>query len=436
MVMTYSFSTRKGTALAYSIPVPTDTTGYTLSVEFSPVKSFASPVTKAATGSGTNVQISLTANEVDSIGDSYYRVKGVKSGVTSELQSGTINQLPRGAASGSVLTSGYDRNDNIRTIRTDAVGRQKISHAQPDVISANLVAIGDALIIDLDSLSDVQFFMRGAAHAGYNLTFEYSPNTTAEPGYMAAATPADGDWYPALAKNVGVISVPATSTGVLTANSTSSWETSVPAAVKVRARVTARTSGTLTVSGTASTAARPVQIGVTGAVTVTSVTPGSTAASLGKVEDAAHATGDVGVAIWGVRAPATPAAPTSAVGDYSYLMVDAEGKIIPVGSADPVNTVQAISDLTLTTDVAIIAAGAAGIRTYVTELTFDNTGAAAARVIVSDGATRLFTATVPAGSTFQKTFNTPLRGTAATALNVKLGAAGTVTVSVQGYRGI
>lgn len=184
-------------------------------------------------------------------------------------------------------------------------------------------------------------------------------------------------------------------------------------------------------------ASQAVPVAVIGGTNVNAVSPGTAAGQLGKAEDAAHATGDVGVAVWGVRAGTTPSAPTSAVGDYSQILVDAEGKLITAASsADPANTVQAVTDLTLTTNVAIIAAGAAGIRNYVTDLTFDNTGAAAARVVVDDGTTRVFTATVPAGTTFTKVFDTPLRGTAATAVNARLAAAGTVTVSAQGFRGI
>lgn len=328
--------------------------------------------------------------------------------------------------------AGRDRNDDTHTILTDLAGRTKISHAQPDAVSADLVAINDALVIDLDSMSDVMFFARGAAHVGFNLAFEYSPDTTTAAGYTPAATPANGNWYPLLAKNVGVLAVPGTATGVLTSNSMSSWELSAPAATRIRARVTARTSGTLTVSGVASTAARPVTVGVTGSVTAL---PGTSASSLGKAEDAVHASGDTGVAVLGVRA-AAPVAPASGTGDYSIMLVDAEGKLIPAGSADPINTVQGIVDLTTTAATALLAAGAAGMRAYVTDLTLENTGAAVARVTISDGVTRMFSVTVPAGTTWTKTFGTPLRGTAATAVNAALTAAGTVTASLQGYRGI
>lgn len=59
-----------------------------------------------------------------------------------------------------------------------------------------------------------------------------------------------------------------------------------------------------------------------GDVDVTSVTPGTTASSLGKAEDAAHATADVGVMALAVR-KATPANVSDTDGDYEPLQVSA-----------------------------------------------------------------------------------------------------------------
>lgn len=56
----------------------------------------------------------------------------------------------------------------------------------------------------------------------------------------------------------------------------------------------------------------------------TSVTPGTSAAHLGKAEDAAAGNGDTGVAVWGV-AQATPSA-TAADGDYIAFKTDANGR--------------------------------------------------------------------------------------------------------------
>lgn len=175
---------------------------------------------------------------------------------------------------------------------------------------------------------------------------------------------------------------------------------------------------------------------VSGNVGVTSLTPGTTGTSLGKAEDAAHASGDTGIATWGVRQPATPAVPTSAAGDYSYILVDSEGKQIPSGQGAPETAFQSYTALTATTNVALRAAGGAGIRNYVKDLVLDNTGASAARVIVQDGTTTIFSATIPASSSVMYSFGQPLRGTAATALNAQLGATGTVSVTASGFLGV
>lgn len=58
----------------------------------------------------------------------------------------------------------------------------------------------------------------------------------------------------------------------------------------------------------------------------TSITPGTGAANLGKAEDAAHTTGDVGVMMLGVRQDAD-SSPVSASGDYHAPMFDNAGNL-------------------------------------------------------------------------------------------------------------
>lgn len=58
----------------------------------------------------------------------------------------------------------------------------------------------------------------------------------------------------------------------------------------------------------------------------TSVTPGVAATNLGKAEDAAHVTGDTGVAVWAVRTD-TAAASSGTTGDYEAFHTDALGKL-------------------------------------------------------------------------------------------------------------
>lgn len=61
-------------------------------------------------------------------------------------------------------------------------------------------------------------------------------------------------------------------------------------------------------------------------VAATSVVPGTDATNLGKAEDAAHTTGDVGVQILGVRND-TNAARSGADGDYTPIRTDSAGNV-------------------------------------------------------------------------------------------------------------
>ena len=72
-----------------------------------------------------------------------------------------------------------------------------------------------------------------------------------------------------------------------------------------------------------------VELGA-GTAVVGEVTIGATttaAGDLGKAEDVAHASGDVGVASWGVRDDAPPAAVSGAAGDYEPLHTNAFGAV-------------------------------------------------------------------------------------------------------------
>lgn len=92
--------------------------------------------------------------------------------------------------------------------------------------------------------------------------------------------------------------------------------------------------------------------------------------------------------------------------------------------------------LTNTDSTALKAAGAAGIKNYLTGLQIIQGGTTANVVQVLDGETVIWQGYVDtsAGQQIAVSFPTPLRGTAATALNVKLGTGtGPVYVNAQGY---
>lgn len=90
-----------------------------------------------------------------------------------------------------------------------------------------------------------------------------------------------------------------------------------------------------------------------------------------------------------------------------------------------------------TVDKVAKAAGAAGIRNYVTGVDLINVGTVATEFVIKDGATVVWRTFLPANMTtpVDVTFSTPLRGTAATAVNlacITTGAA--VYANTQGYQ--
>ncbi len=95
-----------------------------------------------------------------------------------------------------------------------------------------------------------------------------------------------------------------------------------------------------------------------GDVDVTSVVPGVAATNLGKAEDAAHASGDVGVAAMSVRADAA-AALSGADNDYQPLITDANGRlhVLDANTAAITTAVQIMDDWDATHDSAASADG-------------------------------------------------------------------------------
>lgn len=82
-------------------------------------------------------------------------------------------------------------------------------------------------------------------------------------------------------------------------------------------RVTTSTDSTI---GTVTTVSAITAVGT--------ITPGTAASSLGKAEDAAHTSGDVGVFALGVRNDAGATAGSNTNGDYTQLSTDANGRTI------------------------------------------------------------------------------------------------------------
>ena len=169
----------------------------------------------------------------------------------------------------------------------------------------------------------------------------------------------------------------------------------------------------------------------------TSVTPGTSAAHLGKAEDAAHASGDTGVALL-TRRITSNATSAGASADYATLDSDDDGRVYvnPFGaSVDKFFTAVSASDITNTTSTSVKAAVASN-RHYITSLSISNMHASVnTRVDVLDGATVIWQCAAAAnGGGCTHTFPTPLRGSVNTAINCQNATTGAATrCAISGY---
>ena len=137
---------------------------------------------------------------------------------------------------------------------------------------------------------------------------------------------------------------------------------------------------------------------------------------------------------------ARSANPTAvATGDVTRALATLLGKQVVYPYALPGTTWQyagPTGGITDTADDAIQAAGGAGVRHYLTSLTVINSHATVGtEVVIKDGSTVIHRGyAAAAGGGYTLTFPTPLRGTAATALNVACITTGSATVvSASGF---
>ena len=150
--------------------------------------------------------------------------------------------------------------------------------------------------------------------------------------------------------------------------------------------------------------------------------------------DAHDAAITVAPVLTGAEARATERAAV-ADADAVRLMADLVGRLVVAPYAPPELLIDATLDAVGGGIVDLVAAQAAGVRSYLTELTCSETGGTAATVLLYDGAALRRKVRVPANGSVAIAFPAPLRGSAATRWGVNLGAAGTVTVSASGYKG-
>ena len=146
------------------------------------------------------------------------------------------------------------------------------------------------------------------------------------------------------------------------------------------------------------------------------------------------------VLVGGIGVSAEPAAVDT--GDAVRLMADLVGKRIVLPYTIPELFTSAVTtDITNTASTQVLAAGAAGVRNYITSLLVQNSAAAVSTwVNITDGSGGASLYTVyayQAGGGAAITLPVPLRTTANTALHAACVTTGAyVIVSAAGYRGV
>lgn len=160
--------------------------------------------------------------------------------------------------------------------------------------------------------------------------------------------------------------------------------------------------------------------------------------------DVAAGSADSGkpVKIGGIAKNAEPTALTT--GQRAQCYTDLVGKLITLPYANPENFVQGaiISAMTGTTSTQLIAAPAAGLRNYITQITVSNSHATVSTdVAIQDGSAGATLYTIPAAAAYggaAVTFTAPLRqpttATGIFAQNVTTGS--NIKVSATGYKGV
>ena len=202
--------------------------------------------------------------------------------------------------------------------------------------------------------------------------------------------------------------------------------------------------GDVTINNAAGASAVNIQDGgnsitVDGTITANAGT-GTMAVSMATntpVGNVAHDAADSGAPIKvGAKAIATLSGATLvAAADRTDLYSDLDGAQVVKLNGTNADYVSGNASNTDGTSTQVIAAGAAGVKHYITDVTITNTSASNIYVELKDGATAKWTFPVPANSGVTHSFSTPLAGTAATAWNFDPSAATTtVYCSASGFK--
>ena len=293
-------------------------------------------------------------------------------------------------------------------------GRLPVVLADGNIISGSVSAAGDIINIDATGYESVCVQVTSA---GTTCTISYEASNDGTTWYSVAG-------YTPL--NTG-------STGMVTSSTTAILLVFPTIARYFRARCSTYTSGTVAITAIFRKSPCPKH-----GVSIASNTSTGLVISGATAHDAAVTSNSVRA---GARAVATnyTAVQTGDAADLISTLVGAlVSKPYSIPEAEWASAAVA-GGITGTADTALAAAPAAGLKNYLTGISFQNAHATTAtEVVVKDGATVIFRGYLGAGSSpnssLQVNFANPLKCTAATALNVACITTGAqVYVNAQGY---
>jgi hypothetical protein len=307
-----------------------------------------------------------------------------------------------------------------------------IAESASAIVSGSITTNGQRITAPMAQFNGASISLSGT-YAGVNLTFEASYN--------------GGITYIAInAVSVSGNTVLAT-TGSLT-NAANAYKVYCPGSTHISVRATSWTSGSANLRIAPYVVAMDPNPVISGALNAnqsvnnaqwggSNSLNGGTAGSVGiggLAADSAAASGNPVQTGGRVR---TAADTTLAANDAMALTGTSGMQLLVKPYGLPETDWQFNALLSTATASAARAAGAAGVRNYVTAIQYQNTSATASEIQIQDGATVIWRAQAPAAMALPAmiSFPTPLRGTAATALNVQLITTATSTfVNLQGYQ--
>ncbi len=321
------------------------------------------------------------------------------------------------------------------------LGASEPSNALPVSFATKVLVSGNAGMTTGLNLLAADGASATAVEAYHSVLFQILSTAGITAGVISFEQSLDGlTWFPLLSTDAAAVNLNPASTLTVAANTTRSFSAGLMGRF-LRLRVSTNMVGgsVRAVAVLSQHVHRPAALNVqqgTAASMLVTATPSGTYTVGGAAAQSAASSGKPVRAAGRVN---TAADTTLVAGDVSDLFMSTSGQLIVKPFAAGELDWQYTAVLTNSTAAAARAAGAAGIRNYVTGVQFQNTSATPTTVLLLDNATVIAQFHAPANMAVPAvvSLTTPVRGTAATALNVQCGTTGAnLLINVQGYQGV